>query len=129
MQCKVNVFSFDEQIWINTELEQKRKLDKGDVELIVSNYKDNTFLPQTLVDEIEYLQETDPEFWKIYGLGEYGNITGLIMESSVIESIPDNADLIEQICKARIIRLKQTIETLESKVNLKGLEGNLIFQF
>jgi phage terminase large subunit len=84
----------DEQIWINTELEQKRKLDKGDVELIVSNYNDNTFLPQSLVDEIEYLQETDPEFWKIYGLGEYGNITGLIMESSVIESIPDNADLI-----------------------------------
>lgn len=84
----------DEQIWINTELEQKRKLDKGDVELIVSNYKDNTFLPQSLVDEIEYLQETDPEFWKIYGLGEYGNITGLIFDTTVTTEIPANSTLV-----------------------------------
>ena len=84
----------DETIWINTELEQKRKLDKGDVEVIVSNYKDNTFLSQNLVDEIEYLQETDEEFWKIYGLGEYGNITGLIYDTDVTETVPENAKLV-----------------------------------
>lgn len=85
----------DENIWINTELEQKRKLEKGDVEVIVSNYKDNTFLPQTLVDEIEYLQQTDPEFWKIYGLGEYGNITGLVYPNvQTIDKIPENAKLV-----------------------------------
>lgn len=83
----------DETIWINTELEQKRKIDKKDVEVIVSNYKDNTFLSRSLVQEIEYLQETDAEFWKIYGLGEYGNITGLIYEST-ISDIPDNAKLV-----------------------------------
>lgn len=85
----------DEDIWINTELEQKRTNDKGDVETIVSTYKDNTFLPDSLVDEIEYLQQTDPEFWKIYGLGEYGNITGLIYENvTFIPSIPDNAKFV-----------------------------------
>jgi len=82
----------DEDIWINTELELKRKLDKGDVDVIVSNYKHNTFLPQGLVEEIEYLQHTDPEFWKIFGLGEYGNITGLIYESvTTVSTIPDGA--------------------------------------
>jgi len=82
----------DEDIWINTELEKRRTLDKGDVETIVSTYKDNTFLPIALVEEIEYLQKTDPEFLKIYGLGEYGNITGLIYENvNIVNSIPDNA--------------------------------------
>jgi phage terminase large subunit len=85
----------DEDIWINTELEQKRTNDKGDVETIVSTYKDNTFLPESLVDEIEYLQQTDPEFWKIYGLGEYGNITGLIYENvTFIPAIPENAKFV-----------------------------------
>jgi len=35
----------DEDIWINTELEQKRSIEVGDVEVIVSTYKDNPFLP------------------------------------------------------------------------------------
>src|SRR6185312_3991029 len=68
----------DEEIWINTEIEQKRFHQKGDVEVIVSNYKDNTFLPQSLIEEIEYLEATDPDFWKIFGLGQYGSIKGLI---------------------------------------------------
>ncbi len=85
----------DENIWINTELEQKRLFDKGDVEVIVSNYKDNTFLPQSLIEEIEYLQQTDPEFWKVYGLGEYGRKHGLIFDNyKVCEAIPETAKLI-----------------------------------
>ncbi len=85
----------DSDIWINTELEQRRTSEKKDVETIVSTYKDNTFLPQSLVEEIEYLQKTDKEFWKIYGLGEYGNITGLIFEDvKIVDSIPDNAKLV-----------------------------------
>lgn len=85
----------DENIWINTEIEQKRYFDKGDVDIIVSTYKDNTFLPQTLISEIEYLQQTDPEFWKIYGLGEYGKIFGLIFDNyKVVDNVPDTATLV-----------------------------------
>lgn len=85
----------DEDIWINTELEQKRALDKGDVDVIVSNYKHNTFLPKSLVEEIEYLESTDPEFWKIYGLGEYGKISGLCYpDVKVVDIIPNNAKLV-----------------------------------
>lgn len=84
----------DENIWINTELEQKRLFEKGDVEVIVSNYKDNTFLPKSLVSEIEYLQNTDPEFWKVYGLGEYGKKYGLIFSFDVCEKIPESSKLI-----------------------------------
>lgn len=85
----------DENIWINTELEQKRYFDKNDVEIIVSTYKDNTFLPSSLISEIEYLQQTDPEFWKIYGLGEYGKVFGLIFENyNIVDNIPQDAKFI-----------------------------------
>ena len=80
----------DEQIWINQELEIKRSNEVGDVEVIVSNYKNNAFLPKSLIKEIEYLQQTDKEFWKIYGLGEYGNISGLIYENvKYVDTMPD----------------------------------------
>jgi phage terminase large subunit len=84
----------DENIWINKEIEQKRQFDKGDVEVIVSTYQDNTFLPQTLIDEIEYLKDTDLDFWKIFGLGEYGSIKGLIFESWDVRTLPHDAVLL-----------------------------------
>lgn len=87
----------DENVWINTELEQKRQHDPdmNDVEVIVSTYKDNTFLPESLIKEIEYLEKTDPEFWKIYGLGEYGKIFGLIFpDYNVVPKIPEGATFI-----------------------------------
>ncbi len=80
----------DEQIWINQELEIKRSKEVGDVDVIVSNYKDNIYLPESLVKEIEYLQQTDKEFWKIYGLGEYGNISGVVFENvHYVNTMPD----------------------------------------
>lgn len=80
----------DEQVWINQEIEIKRSNEVGDVEVIVSNYKNNSFLPKSLIKEIEYLKQTDKEFWKIYGLGEYGNISGLIYENvKYVNSMPD----------------------------------------
>ena len=85
----------DENVWINTELELKRQHTMGDVEVIVSTYKDNTFLPKSLIKEIEYLEQTDPEFWKIYGLGEYGKVFGLIFpDYTIVPSIPADATFI-----------------------------------
>lgn len=82
----------DENIWINTELEQKRLFDKGDVDVIVSSYKDNTFLSPDTINEIEYLEETDSEFWQIFGLGEYGKIRGLIFNNwEIIPEVPQGA--------------------------------------
>ncbi len=81
----------DEDIWINTELEQKRMITEGDVDLIVSNYLDNPFLSDIQVREIEILKN-DPQFWRIYGLGEYGKITGQVFPDYKIvpKFPPDN---------------------------------------
>jgi len=78
----------DEDIWINTELEQRRVKERGDVEVIVSTYLDNPFLDPQIVKEIEYLKETDPQYWQIYGLGNYGKITGLIFpDFEIVEGV------------------------------------------
>jgi phage terminase large subunit len=85
----------DEDVWINTELEQKRKQQEQDVNVIVSNYKHNTYLPSSLVKEIELLEHTDKSFWTIYGLGEYGKIEGRIYESfELCDSIDSRINLI-----------------------------------
>lgn len=82
----------DVNCWINTELEQTRAHQKGDVDVVVSSYCDNTFLDKGTVQEIEYLQESDPEYWKIFGLGEYGRISGLVFEGfTVVPAIPQGA--------------------------------------
>lgn len=60
----------DEYCWINTEIEQKR----DDFELIKSSYKDNPFLPDVVIKEIEYMKELNPNYYHVYGLGEYGHV-------------------------------------------------------
>lgn len=81
----------DEYIWINSELEQKRLHTKKDVEIVISTYKDNPTLNFEQVSEIEDLQNTDLELWKVYGLGEYGKIQGLIFDNwTTCETMPKN---------------------------------------
>lgn len=85
----------DVNCWINTQLEQSRAGYKGDVEVIVSTYRDNSFLEEATIKEIEYLQKSDPEYWKIFGMGEYGRISGLVFENyKIISQLPENSKLI-----------------------------------
>lgn len=81
----------DEYVWINAELEQKRAIEEWDVEVIVSTYKDNPFLPAGMVKEIERLETTDPAYWNIYWLGNYWKLEGLIFpRREEIGEIPEN---------------------------------------
>jgi len=81
----------DPFVWVNEEIEQKRSAEKKDVEVIVSTYKDNPFINKAQRQEIEYLQYSDPELWKVYGLGEYGKVEGLVIPSiTLIDEMPDD---------------------------------------
>jgi phage terminase large subunit len=64
--------------WIKIKLEDERASVKGDVEVIISTYLDNRFLDSETISEIEYLQDTDPDLWAVFGQGIYGKIAGLI---------------------------------------------------
>ena len=43
--------------------------DKDDVDYIHSTYKDNPFLTEATIKQIESYKDTDESFWRIYGLG------------------------------------------------------------
>ena len=56
----------------------------------ITTYKDNPFLDDTLVREIERLQTTSPTYWKVYGLGLEGVVEGLIFDNvEVVDGIWD----------------------------------------
>jgi len=66
--------------WIYDKL-----LVRDDVTYIQSTYKDNPFLEQTIVDEIERLQGTDDDYWRIYGLGERGLSRATVFQFNVVD--------------------------------------------
>jgi phage terminase large subunit len=57
----------DPEVWIKTELEDTRL-----AHVIVSNYTHNPFLSYETIETIERLRRSDPDFWEIFGLGQYG---------------------------------------------------------
>lgn len=56
----------------------KKPEDKPDVAFIHSTYKDNPFLPQEQIDEIENLKNVDENLWRIYGEGNRGHSEGIV---------------------------------------------------
>ena len=64
-----------------------------DVTYIQSTYLDNPFLDASIVEEIERLQHTDNDYWRIYGLGERGMSRATIFQYGQAE-IPTDATLL-----------------------------------
>lgn len=57
----------------------------------ISTYKDNPFLEQSIIDEIEGLRTKNPTLWQVYGLGLQAVIEGLIFKNvETISEIPVN---------------------------------------
>lgn len=80
----------DNQSWIYDLIDQR----PDEVDFIKSTYLDNTFLEQSIIDEIEKLKETDEDYWRIYGLGERGSLKDLVYKTQEVDSIPEDTTLI-----------------------------------
>lgn len=75
--------SFDESHWLNDLNADPRTYH------FITTYKDNPFLEQTIIDEIESLQWKNPSLWQIFGLGQRAIVEGLIFKKFTVEkSIP-----------------------------------------
>lgn len=56
----------------------------------ISTYKDNPFLEQKVIDEIESLKRKNYSLWQIYGLGQQAQVEGLVFRNvDVVERIPE----------------------------------------
>ena len=69
-------------------------LDRPDAQLHISTYLDNPFISDTLRAEIERLKETDPDYWRVYGLGQRGQNRSLVFKFQIIDEIPSTAKFI-----------------------------------
>lgn len=79
----------DEYHWL-----YDRVIPRDDCDFYKTTYKDNPFLSQMLVDEIERLKETDEQYWQVYGLGERGVSKSVIFTYTELENIPSNAQFL-----------------------------------
>jgi len=78
----------DEYSWIYDKV-----INRDDADFYITTYKDNTFLEQALIKEIERLKETDPQYWQIYGLGQKGVSKSTIFNYEE-SNIPDDAEFL-----------------------------------
>ena len=81
------------EFWVDTELVKDK-----DAERITLTYKDNEALDISLVKEIEKARDKAAtssywaNWWKVYGLGEIGNLQGIIFDDwKQIDNIPTEA--------------------------------------
>lgn len=76
--------SFSDDHWLCDLNKDKRTYH------FVTTYKDNPFLEQTIIDEIESLQYKNKSLWQVYGLGLQCQVEGLIFPKiTIVDSIPD----------------------------------------
>lgn len=72
------------EFWVDSKI-----LVRPDARLIHSTYLDNDMLTASQIAEIESNREIDPEWWKIYGLGETGSKEGLVIKNwDIVAELP-----------------------------------------
>jgi len=64
---------------------------REDADFYITTYKDNPFLSNEIVSEIERLKLIDENYWNIYGLGQIGSSQALIFRINECNSIPTDA--------------------------------------
>lgn len=80
----------DEYHWIYDHV-----MTRDDCEIIMSTYKDNPFLDEVTIKEIERLKDTDSNYWKIYGLGERGiSVNKIYSHWKYCEVLPEGGETI-----------------------------------
>jgi phage terminase large subunit len=67
---------------------------RDDADFFVTTYKNNPFLSDDIIQEIERLKDIDDNYWKIYGLGEIGSSKSIIFRINEVREVPSQAKLL-----------------------------------
>ena len=82
--------SFSTRHWIIKEVALR-----DDVEIFVTTYRDNPFLPIEQVRFIEKYRETNPRYWQTYGLGQFAVNEKQIYDFEVVDEYDfDSAEFV-----------------------------------
>lgn len=88
-QIKLTFNPVNKNHWI-----KKVFFDKPDNNVLThkSTYRENRFIDQAYFDRMERRREVDPEGYRIYGLGEWGEIGGLIIKKYEVKELSQNEE-------------------------------------
>lgn len=76
------------EFWLHSDL--LHRLKEKDYKLIKSTYRDNEYLTDRQVESIESRKDRDPNWWRVYGLGEVGQVEGLVFPTiELVDEVPD----------------------------------------
>jgi phage terminase large subunit len=119
----------DEFHWIYDDI-----LPREDTLYIHSTYLDNLrFLEKSQIREIEKLKDIDPNYWKIYGLGERGHALEIIYTNyEIVDTWPDSYDVkiygldfgFNNPTGLGEIRIKDQIPYIRQRIHESGLTNN-----
>ena len=79
----------DEYHWIYDKV-----IPREDADFNITTYLDNSFLNDSIKEEIERLKDTDETYWQIYGLGLKGVSKATIFNYFEVDKIPEDAEFI-----------------------------------
>ena len=79
----------DEYHWIYDKV-----IPRQDADFNITTYLDNSFLSDSIKEEIERLKYTDEQYWQIYGLGVKGASKSTIFRYVEVNQIPNDAEFI-----------------------------------
>lgn len=94
LEIRTNDFVFIDynpvaEFWVSEEIFGKR----DDYEHIILTYKDNEALDENIIRSLEARKDRQ-NFWKVYGLGQFGELEGKIYSDwQIIDEIPHEARL------------------------------------
>lgn len=82
------------EFWVHTEIIRNPALVKGvDYDYFISDYRHNPYIPSQVKEQIESRQETNPDWFKVYGRGKTGAVEGLIFaEAQMVEAWPEGTE-------------------------------------
>jgi phage terminase large subunit len=69
-------------------------LERPDCALHITTFRDNPFISDNLKQELLRLKDTDPDYWRVYGLGLRGQNRSLVFKFYIVDEIPPSAKLI-----------------------------------
>lgn len=79
-------FNPTSEFWVHTEILNNPAYN---AQFIKSTYRDNEYCPPAAIAAIEARKDRDPNWYKVYGLGEIGSLEGLIFPTiNIVQDIP-----------------------------------------